>query len=165
MVKGGNHQVLVRRTHQGKSARLSRCRWTGYHRQCRDVRGKVNSTQRSLTPERFKKWRFLTYRDFVHISSNVKISHLHWISRRSLRLLGSRITQADSSRTHIPEVATVEIVLGIIVVKDRRKRGVSVSLWSSTTYSFVRPLQLAAMGGGVGDRHGSWVSRSRCIEE
>src|ERR1700756_3414178 len=148
MIKGGNHQVLVSYTHHGKSARLSRCRRTGYHRQCRDVRGKVNRTQRSLTPERFKKWRFLTYRDFVHVSSNVKISHLHRISRRSLRLLGSRILYADSSRSHIPEVATVEIVLGIVVVKDRRKRCVGVSLRSSTTYSKVRPFTVC-----VGDRN------------
>src|SRR5690348_12034648 len=99
----------------------------------------MNRTQRSLTPERFKKFRFLTYGDLVHISSNVQISHLHWISRRSLRLLGSSIPQADSSRSHIPEIATVEVVLGIVVVKDRRKRCVSVSLRSSTTDSKVRP--------------------------
>src|ERR1700739_99832 len=108
----------------------------------------MNRTQRSLTPERFKKWRFLTLREFVHISSNVKISHLHWISRRSLRLLGRRILQADSSRSHIPEVATVEILLGSVVVKDRRKRGIGVRLRSSSAYSLVRPLTV-----GVGDRN------------
>src|SRR5271157_341473 len=148
MIKGGNHKVLVRLTHHRKRARMSRCRWTGYHRQLRDVGWKMNRTERSLTPERFKKWRFLTYGDFVHVSSNIKISHLHWISRRSLRLLGSRILQADSSRSHIPEVATVEIVLGIVVVKDRRKRCVGVSLRSSTTYSKVRPFTVC-----VGDRN------------
>src|SRR5437868_3272729 len=146
MIKGGNHKVLVRLTHHRKSARISRCRWTGYRRQCRDVGRKMNRTQRSLTPERFKKWCFLTLRELVHVSSNVKISHLHWISRRSLRLLGSRILQADSSRSHIPEVATVEILLGIVVVQDRRKGCVGVSLRSSTAYSLVRPCTV-----GVGD--------------
>src|SRR6266481_9686972 len=138
MIKGGNHKVLVRLTHHSKRRNTPRCWRTGYLRQCRDAGWKLNRTQRSLTPERFKKFRFLTYGDFVHVSSNIKISHLHWISRRSLRLLGSRILQADSSRSHIPEVATVEILLGIVVVKDRRKRCVRVSLRFSSTYSFVR---------------------------
>src|SRR5258708_7942414 len=110
----------------------------------------MNRTQRPLTPERFKKWRFLTYRDFVHISSNIKISHLYRISRRSLRLLGSRILQADSSGPHIPEVAAVEVHLGFVEVKDRRKRRVSVSLRFSTTYSSVRPCSASA---GAGDRN------------
>src|SRR5258707_10277318 len=148
MIKGGNHKVLIRLTHHSKRRRTPRCWRTGHRRQCRDVGWKLNRTQRSLTPERFKKWRFLTYGDFVHVSSNIKISHLRWISRRSLRLLGSRILQADSSRSHIPEVATVEIHHGIVEVKDRRKRCVCVSLRSSTTYSFVRPF-----AAGVGDRN------------
>src|ERR1700722_10512595 len=146
MIIGGNHQILVRLTHHSKRRSTPRCWRTGHRRQCRDVGWKMNRTQRSLTPERFKKWRFLTLRDFVHVGSNIKISHLHWISRRSLRLFGSRILQADSSRSHIPEVATVEILLGIVVVKDRRKRCIGVSLRSSTTYPLVRPFTV-----GVGD--------------
>src|ERR1700738_5031421 len=149
MIKGGNHKVLVRLRHHSKKGIRSRRR-TGCRRKCRDVGWKVNRTQRSLTPERFKKWRFFTLRDLVHIRNNIKISHLHWISRRSLRLLGSRIFQADSSRSHIPEIATIEIILSIVVVKDRRKRCVSVSLRSSTTYSSVRPCSASA---GVGDRN------------
>src|SRR6202051_3306853 len=147
MIKGGNHKVLVRLTHHSKKGIRSRRR-TGCRRKCRDVGWKMNRTQRSLTPERFKKWRFLTYGELVHIRNNIKISHLHWISRRSLRLLGSSILQADSSRSHIPEVAPVEIVLGIVEVKDRRKRCVGVSLRSSTTYSKVRPFTVC-----VGDRN------------
>src|ERR1700730_14103355 len=147
MIIRGNHKVLVRLSHHSKSRRIIRCSGR-YHRQCRDVGWKNNRTQRSLTPERFKKWCYRTLREFVHVSSNIKISHLHWISRRSLRLLGSRIAQADSSRSHIPEVATVEIVLGIVVVKDRRKRCVGVSLRSSSTDSLVRPYS-----AGVGDRN------------
>src|SRR6266478_831773 len=122
----------------------------------------MNRAQRSDAPVSFKKSCLGSQRQLVYISSNVQICHLHRINWRSLRLLGSRILQADSSGSHVPEVAAVEILLGGVVVKDRRKRCVSVSLRFSTTYSSVRPY---SAGAGVEDRNGSWVSRGSCIEK
>src|SRR4029077_427894 len=54
MIKGGNHQVLVRLRHHSKKGIRIRRR-TGCRRKSRDVGRKMNRTQRSLTPVLFKK--------------------------------------------------------------------------------------------------------------
>src|ERR1700759_413202 len=70
MIVGGNHKVLIRLTHHSKRWSTPRCWRAGHRRQCRDVGWKMYRTQRSLAPERFKKWRFFTLRELVGISCN-----------------------------------------------------------------------------------------------
>src|SRR6516225_9921978 len=111
----------------------------------------MNRTQRPLTPIRLKVKRFFTLRELVYISSDVQVPHLQGIGRRALCLLGSGVSQTDSARAHVPKVAAVEILLGLVVVMDRRKRRISVTLRFSRADSPVRPF-----AAGVGDRNGPW---------
>src|ERR1700745_795498 len=120
----------------------------------------MNRTQRSLTPVRLKIGRFFALRELVYISSNVQVPHLQGIGRRALCLLGSGVSQTDSASAHVPEVAAVEILLAIVIVKDRGKRCVSVTLRFSRADTPVRPF-----AAGVRDRNGPWSRRGGSIEE
>src|ERR1700746_593231 len=120
----------------------------------------MNRTQRSLTPILLKIGRFSALREVVYISSDVQVPHLQGIGRRALCLLGSGVPQTDSARAHVPKVAAVEILLGLVVVKDRRKRRISVTLRFLRADSPVWPFAV-----GVGDRNGPWSRRGGSIEE
>src|SRR4029077_16769254 len=120
----------------------------------------MNRTQRSFTPIRLEKGRFFALRELVYISCDVQVPHLQGIGRRPLCLLCSGVPQTDSARAHVPKVAAVEILLDFVVVKDRRKRRVSITLRFSRADSPVRPFAV-----GVGDRNGPWSRRGGSIEE
>src|ERR1700757_175593 len=162
MIVGRNDKILVRRTEHSQNRVRIICR-TRPRRSCQllDARRPFNGTQRSLTPKLFKKRRFFAFRELVNVSCEIKICHLHWVRWWSLCLLGSRILQADSSSSHIPEIATVKILLGNVEVKDRRKRCVSVTLRLWSTYSVV----WRCWAFGVRNRNGSCLTRKLSIEE
>src|SRR6266436_2159531 len=56
-------------------------------------------------------------------------THFHGIRRRSLRLFGARILQAEAARAHNPEIPTDKIALERVVVEHWREGRVHVALW------------------------------------
>src|ERR1700746_2911682 len=119
----------------------------------------MNRTQRSFTPIRLEKGRFFALRELVYISCDVQVPHLQVMGRRSLCRLCGGMPKTDSARAHVPKVAAVEILLGLVVVKDRRKRRISVTLRFLRADSPVWPF-----AAGVGDRNGPWSRRGGSIE-
>src|SRR5712692_4843706 len=64
----------------------------------------------------------------VRNTGRVGQTHFYRIGRRSLRLLGAWILQAEAARAHIPEIATDKVALERVVVEHGREGCVHVAL-------------------------------------
>src|SRR5260370_354973 len=90
--------------------------------------GRPMECERLCAPNFYRHGGVGSLRNSIHHASRIDQAHLYRVKRRTLRLLGQRAVQAQSSRAHVPELAAHKITLLAIVVEHGRETRVGMRL-------------------------------------
>src|ERR1700674_275421 len=81
-----------------------------------------------LPPYTLEKSAIGPLRGAIDRAGDIGQAHFHRVGRRALRLLGGRVAQPASCRTHVPEIAADEVALPGIVMQHGREWRIGVRL-------------------------------------
>ena len=84
--------------------------------------------ERICAPYRFKQFSILGLRDAIGNAGRIGQTHFYGIRGRPLRLLCTRALQAIPGRSHVPKVSAYKIALQFVVMQNRSKRSIHVTL-------------------------------------